>query len=94
MDEKIMDRTCLLAQLRLSPGEKEQFQKDVETMLSYVDRMKELDVEGVEPLFQVTCEETNVFREDVVTTEDLKEAFLQGAPSRRGDYFAVPKSFS
>lgn len=94
MDEKIMDRTCLLAQLQLSPDEKEQFQRDVERMLSYVDRMKELDVEGVEPLFQVTCDEANVFREDVVTAGDRKEAFLQGAPSRRGDYFAVPKSFS
>ena len=95
MDERIISRVSQLAELSLDEKEKMTFAHDVERMLSYVDRLKELNTDGVEPLCQVTLEEgQNVLREDEVTGVDAREAFLLGAPERRGDFFAVPKSFT
>ena len=95
MEKTVLDRVSDLAQLSLDPEEKESFGRDVELMLSYVNRMNELNTEGVEPLCQVTLkEDANVFREDEVIAGEDGETYLREAPARRGDYFVVPKSFS
>lgn len=83
MAHQITDETIeyvgILAKLALSEKEKAQARKDMERMLDYIDLLNELDTEGVEPmthLFPVT----NVFREDVVTNGDGREAIWAGAP--------------
>ena len=64
MEVKMADRISELAALSLTEKERDVFQRDVEQMLSFVDRMKELDVDGVEPLYQVTGGNSEL-REDV-----------------------------
>ena len=89
---KISDETIeyvgILAKLELSEEEKEAAKKD---MLDYIDTLNELDTAGIEPMSHVFPVQ-NVFREDVVTNGDNKEATLANAPLRKEDSFEVPKT--
>ena len=82
----------ILAELALSSEEREQAKKDMGRMLSYIDKLKELDTTGVEPMSHVLPIQ-NVFREDVVTNGDGREETLLNAPERKEDMFVVPKTF-
>ena len=86
---KISDETIeyvgILAKLELSEEEKEAAKKDMEQMLDYIDTT------GIEPMSHVFPVQ-NVFREDVVTNGDNKEATLANAPLRKEDSFEVPKT--
>ena len=92
---KISDETIeyvgILAKLELSEEEKEAAKKDMEQMLDYIDTLNELDTAGIEPMSHVFPVQ-NVFREDVVTNGDNKEATLANAPLRKEDSFEVPKT--
>ena len=92
---KISDETIeyvgILAKLELSDAEKEAAKKDMESMLDYIDKLNELDTSNVEPMSHVFPVQ-NVFREDVVTNGDNKEATLANAPLRKEDSFEVPKT--
>lgn len=81
----------ILAKLELSEDEKAKAIDDMNNMLSYIDKLKELDVDNVEPLSH-TFPVDNVFREDVVTNTDTHEAILANAPSRTADSFKVPRT--
>ena len=60
-------------------------------MLDYIDKLNELDVSGVEPMSHV-FPVSNVFREDVVTNGDNKEAMLANAPKAKEGQYQVPKT--
>ena len=69
IDDETIEYVGILAKLELSGEEKEQAKADMGRMLDYIDKLNELDTEGVEPmshLFPVT----NVFREDEVTNTE------------------------
>ena len=95
MANKISDETIeyvgILAKLELSEEEKEQAKADMGKMLDYIDKLNELDTSNVEPMSHVFPVQ-NVFREDVVTNGDNKEATLANAPLRKEDSFEVPKT--
>ena len=96
MAHSITDETIeylgILAQLELSPEEKKQARQDMGRMLDYIDQLKELDTEGVEPLSHVLSVE-NVMREDVVTNGDMREALLANAPEEKDGMFTAPRTF-
>ena len=71
--------------------EKEEAKKDMGRMLDYIDKLNELDTTGVEPMSHVFTI-TNVFREDVVTNGDNKEAMLANAPKAKEGQYQVPKT--
>jgi len=80
-----------LGRIRLSDSERSKTEKDLGAILGYIDKLNELDTEGVEPLshaFPVT----NVFREDVVTNTNRREEILSTAPDRKNGFFKVPKT--
>lgn len=97
MQEKISDEIIeyisILAKLELCEEEKEDAKKDMEQMLSYVDKLKELDTEGIEPLSHI-FPVNNVFREDVVTNYNEREEMLSNAPKQKNRSFLVPKTIS
>ena len=59
-------------------------------IIGYIDKLKELDVEGIEPLRRVSILR-DVFREDKVIPSSCREDILKNSPSREGDYFKIPK---
>ena len=91
--DEIIDYVGILAKLELSQEEKDQAKKDMETMLNYVDTLKELDTENVEAMshaFSIN----NVFREDVVTNSNDRENLLKNAPEQKDGCYKVPKTFN
>jgi len=94
--QKITDETIdeieILAKLTLSPEEREQAKSDLSEMLSYIDTLKELDTEGVEPMSHA-FPLVNVMREDIVTNGNGKKDSLANAPAEKDGMYQVPRTF-
>ena len=93
ISDETIEYVGILAKLELSEEEKEQAKKDMESMLDYIDKLNELDTEGVEPLSHVFPVH-NVFREDEVTNGDDRENMLKNAPQKKEGTYMVPKTFA
>lgn len=79
-----------LARLKLSEEEEKIYARQLDEILSYVDKMSELDTKDVEPTEHVIPLETP-FREDRVIPSLDSEDSLSNAPERSGSFFKVPK---
>ena len=79
-----------LARLNLSEDELTTMTEQLDTILSYVDKLSELDTEGVEPTTHAH-KKVNAFREDVVKESLPREEALANAPSDNGEMFKVPR---
>lgn len=91
ISDETIEYVGILAKLELSEEEKERAKKDMEEMLDYIDKLEELNTEGVEPMSHV-FPINNVFREDVVTNGDGSAAALANAPDKKDGGFKVPKT--
>ncbi len=89
ISDETIEYVSVLAQLDLSDEEKEQAKKDMGEMLDYVDKLNELDTEGVEPMSHV-FPVNNVFRDDEVTNGDGSAEVLANAPEVKDGMFEVP----
>ena len=92
ISDETIEYVGILAKLELSDEEKEQAKKDMGRMLDYIDKLNELDTEGIEPISHVFPVD-NVFREDVVTNGDDREQMLANAPQKKDGTYMVPKTF-
>ena len=88
--EQMIEKLALLARLEFKPEEKEEIKKDLQRMISFVDKLNELDTQGVEPLTHMS-EEVNVLREDQVQGSVTREEALRNAPMHDEAFFKVPK---
>jgi len=79
-----------LARLELTDDEKALFQSQLDGIVGYVEKISEVDVDGVEPMMHGHAL-VNVFREDEVRPSMDREAALANAPARTGDEFLLPK---
>jgi aspartyl-tRNA(Asn)/glutamyl-tRNA(Gln) amidotransferase subunit C len=79
-----------LARIALTDTEVEKFQKDLSTVLDYVEELKKLDVSGVDEVFEVTGL-VNVQREDMAVeiSDEEREAIFQNAPEMKDGYYKV-----
>jgi aspartyl-tRNA(Asn)/glutamyl-tRNA(Gln) amidotransferase subunit C len=89
IDDQMIDKISGLAYLAFGAAEKEKIRMDLEQILTFVEKLKELDTENVEPLVYLS-DKTDVLREDKkITTLGTEEA-LRNAPERSGPHFKVP----
>ena len=89
--DKLVAYVAELAHLKLDDAQKRQGADDLARMIGYVDKLSELDPDGVEPMshaFPVT----NVFREDEVRESMAREQVLANAPATKDGCFLVPKT--
>lgn len=77
-----------LARIELSGAEVEKFQKELSTVLDYVEDLKKVDVTGLEEVSQVTGL-VNVQREDKVVMAENHEQIFSQAPEIKDGYFKV-----
>jgi aspartyl-tRNA(Asn)/glutamyl-tRNA(Gln) amidotransferase subunit C len=89
IDNATIDKLANLARLEFNDSEKEAIKKDLSKILSYVEKLNEIDTTGVEPLIHIS-DEVNVLRNDVAETISQQEA-LKNAPDKNSDYFKIPK---
>lgn len=91
IDEKTLDRIAELARLDYSdPAARKAILADMEKVLTFVEKLNEVDTKGVEPLIFMT-EEADVLRDDVAETSITKKEALMNAPVKDSDYFKVPR---
>jgi len=90
IDNNLVDRLAELSKLEFEPADKEKIQADLQKILDLVEKLAEVNVEGVEPLIYMT-DERNVLRKDEVKEMVSKEDALSNAPQKDSDYFRVPK---
>lgn len=87
---KDVEHVAKLARLKFSEEEKEDFTDKLNSVVEYVEQLKEVDVEGVEPTYHA-LDVKNVFREDELKESYNREKLLENAPSKDGGCFKVPK---
>ena len=85
-------KVAQLARLELSEDDLARMQRELSTILDYVDLLQKLNTDGVEPLAHPLPVQ-NVFRPDEPVPSLPVDDALKNAPARAGDYFAVPAVF-
>ena len=79
-----------LARMELAEDEERHLQADLSAILTYIDKLNQLDTKDIEPTAQVG-DASVPMREDRVTNQPAAEAMLANAPARQNDFFRVPK---
>lgn len=90
IDHSTVDKLAELSKLEFEGAAKDAIINDLNRMVAFVDKLKEIDTEGVEPLIYMS-DEVNVLREDVIRQEITQQDALKNAPKHDSDYFKVPK---
>ena len=82
-----------LSNLTLTEAELERMARDLDEILTYVDKLNELDTSGVEPMAQVLfdAEETATLRDDIERPTVSNSEALANAPLSGAGCFKVPK---
>ena len=90
-DKDLVLKTAALARLAISDTEAERLGADFAQILSAFEDLKDLDVEGVEPMLGATALR-NVLRDDRVRPSLETDRALAPAPNRDGEFFGAPKT--
>jgi aspartyl-tRNA(Asn)/glutamyl-tRNA(Gln) amidotransferase subunit C len=90
IDREHLTKIAHLARLEFDEKDAEKMTQDMTAIVEWVDKLNEVDTDGVEPLTTMSYE-VNVFREDVVKDHLDHERALLNAPKKDQDYFRVPK---
>ncbi len=85
-----VEKVAKLARLEITEAEKAAFSEQLSSILSYVEQLKDLDTEGVEPTATV-LDQANVFRDDLVRPSLPGAQALANAPDQQDGYFVVPR---
>ena len=90
IDIKTVQEVAHLARLEFTEEGKADILNDMNRMLAFVDKLNEMDTDGVETLIYMT-DEKNVMREDESKDTLTQKEALKNAPKKDSDYFKVPK---
>ena len=90
IEEQDVEHVARLARLALTQPEKARLRQQLSAILGYIDKLKQLDVEGVEPTTHVVPR-VNVMRDDEVEPCFPREAMTANAPDPAGGFFRVPR---
>ena len=85
---KLIQDIAALAKLEFDEQSAKKMKADLEKIIGFVDKLSEIDTEGVEPLIYLS-EEVNVLREDEIRAVISQVEALKNAPQKDSDYFKV-----
>ena len=88
--KEIVQKTAHLARLSFEENAEEDMINDLQKMVDWVDRLKEVNTDNVEPLTGMSGEK-NAFRSDVPGDHIPRDKALKNAPRHNSEYFKVPK---
>lgn len=88
--DDLINNLADLSRLTFNKFEKEEIKKDLQRMISFVEKLNEVDTRGVQPLLHMT-DAVNIYREDKVHGSMHKWEALQNAPLADNNFFKVPK---
>jgi aspartyl-tRNA(Asn)/glutamyl-tRNA(Gln) amidotransferase subunit C len=90
VNDSLIENLAKLSHLSFSESERKEIKADLQEMISFIEKLKEIDTSGVEPLLHMS-DNVNVLRDDVVKGSISREEALSNAPDTDGIYFKVPK---
>jgi aspartyl-tRNA(Asn)/glutamyl-tRNA(Gln) amidotransferase subunit C len=90
IDRAHLDKIAHLSRLEFDEKDAEKMMSDMTAIVNWVEKLKEVDTDGVEPLTTMSYE-INVLREDEVKPHLDHKLALESAPKKDETYFRVPK---
>jgi aspartyl-tRNA(Asn)/glutamyl-tRNA(Gln) amidotransferase subunit C len=88
--DAMIEKLAHLARLKFNKAEKEEIKNDLQRMIAFVEKLNELDLEGIEPLMHMS-DEINVLREDEIKGSVSRVEALKNAPIHDEQFFKVLK---
>lgn len=88
--DEIVDHISHLARLKFENEKKEQIKGDMNKIITFMDKLSEVNTDNVEPLIFIS-DEVNVLREDIPEVTIAQQEALKNAPKKDSDYFRIPK---
>ncbi len=90
VDAKTVRRIAHLARIAVADEEVEHLRGELNAILDFVEQLREVNVDGVEPMTSVTPMVMKK-RADEVTDGEIPDDIVRNAPAREGHFFVVPK---
>jgi aspartyl-tRNA(Asn)/glutamyl-tRNA(Gln) amidotransferase subunit C len=90
INRELLDKIAHLSRLEFDEKDAEKMMRDMTDIVNWVEKLKEVNTDGIEPLTTMS-HEVNAFREDVVKEHLSHMRALLHAPQKDADYFRVPK---
>ena len=86
---KLIQNIASLAKLEFDEELAKQMKSDLEKIIRFVDKLSEVNTDGVDPLIYLS-DEVSVLREDEIKTVISQVEALKNAHEKDSDYFKVP----
>jgi aspartyl-tRNA(Asn)/glutamyl-tRNA(Gln) amidotransferase subunit C len=90
VNEQLIGHLSHLARLQFDSQAEQEMIHDLNRILGFVEKLEEVNTDGVEPLIYMT-EDTNILRNDDVVQTITQDEALKNAPKKDSDYFRVPR---
>ncbi len=90
INRELLDKMAHLARLEFDDKDAEKMMQDMTAIVSWVEKLNEVDTTGIEPLTTMS-HEINALREDKAQPGLTRDEVLKNAPLKNEDYFRVPK---
>ena len=90
IDKETVKHVAHLARIELQPNELEKISGQLHDILGFIDKISKLDIENVAPASHI-LPISNVLREDIAHISLPVEKALENAPSKKGNFFSVPR---
>lgn len=90
INKEVITKLSSLSKLKFDKEETKLISEDLTKMVNFINQLKELDTDGLEPLIHVN-EEINNWREDKLAEVLDQEKALSNSPSKDSTYFKLPK---
>lgn len=89
LNKALISRLEKLAKLRMEPGEEAELLEDLNRIMRMIDKIREVDVSGIEPLRHM-ADRHDVTREDKPKAPISQEDAFSNGPDIEAPYFRVP----
>jgi aspartyl-tRNA(Asn)/glutamyl-tRNA(Gln) amidotransferase subunit C len=90
IDTELVDKIAELAKLEFDESSKAETILNLNKIVDMISKIDELELDHIVPLKYMT-EENNIWREDIIKAEIIKEEALRNAPMKDSDFIKVPK---
>ena len=90
IDLKTIKHISKLSRISVDEQKAEKLADDLNSIFDFIEKLKELNTDKVEPLTSV-AETTLKLRTDEVKSKDIREQILKNSPDENEDFFVVPK---
>ena len=90
IDNSIVRKVGKLAKIKIKESEEKKLIDELNNILGWVDELKKVDTEGVEPMLSVFNESMNM-REDKSDSKFSNDLITKNSPEKKSRFFCCPK---